>query len=82
MFTDIYPDAVKIGMVSSAPLIGTIAERLHFYGAKHIVVDPVMVATSGAKLLQDDAVQALTESCCHWLRCLPPTSRRLRSCPA
>ena len=61
VFTDIYPDAVKIGMVSSAPLIGTIAERLHFYGAKHIVVDPVMVATSGAKLLQDDAVQALTE---------------------
>ena len=48
-------------MVSSAPLIDTIAERLHFYGAKHIVVDPVMVATSGAKLLQDDAVQALTE---------------------
>ena len=61
VFTDIYPDAVKIGMVSSAPLIDTIAERLHFYGAKHIVVDPVMVATSGAKLLQDDAVQALTE---------------------
>ena len=60
VFTDIYPDAVKIGMVSSAPLIDTIAERLHFYGAKHIVVDPVMVATSGAKLLQDDAVQALT----------------------
>ena len=61
VFEDIRPDAVKIGMVSSAPLIDTIAERLHFYGAKHIVVDPVMVATSGAKLLQDDAVQALTE---------------------
>ena len=59
VFTDIYPDAVKIGMVSSAPLIDTIAERLHFYGAKHIVVDPVMVATSGAKLLQDDAVQVV-----------------------
>ena len=60
VFTDIYPDAVKIGMVSSAGLIDTIAERLQFYGARHIVVDPVMVATSGAKLLQDDAVQALT----------------------
>ena len=60
VFTDIYPDAVKIGMVSSAPLIDTIAERLHFYGAKHIVVDPVMVATSGAKLLRDDAIHALT----------------------
>ena len=59
VFTDIRPDAVKIGMVSSAGLIGTIAERLRFYGAAHIVVDPVMVATSGAKLLQDDAIGAL-----------------------
>ena len=61
VFTDIFPDAVKIGMVSSAELIGVIAEKLRQYGAKHIVVDPVMVATSGAKLLQDDAVGALTE---------------------
>ena len=61
IFTDIYPDAVKIGMVSSAELIGVIAEKLHSYDAKHIVVDPVMVATSGSKLLRDDAVQALTE---------------------
>ena len=60
IFTDIYPDAVKIGMVSSAELIGVIAEKLHTYGAKHIVVDPVMVATSGSKLLRDDAVDALT----------------------
>ena len=60
VFTDIYPDAVKIGMVSSAELIGVIAEKLHTYGAKHIVVDPVMVATSGSKLLRDDAVDALT----------------------
>ena len=48
VFTDIFPDAVKIGMVSSAALIETIAERLRFYEAKHIVVDPVMVATSGS----------------------------------
>ena len=61
VFTDIYPDAVKIGMVSSAPLIRTIAERLRFYEAKHIVVDPVMVATSGSRLQRDDAMQALTE---------------------
>ena len=60
VFTDIYPDAVKIGMVSSAALIGVIAEKLHQYGAKHIVVDPVMVATSGSKLLQDSAIQTLT----------------------
>ena len=57
VFTDIFPDAVKIGMVSSAALIETIAERLRFYEAKHIV----MVATSGSKLLRDDAITALTE---------------------
>lgn len=61
IFTDIYPDAVKIGMVSSGELIHTIASSLKQYHAKNIVVDPVMVATSGSKLLADDAVQALTE---------------------
>ena len=61
VFTDIFPDAVKIGMVSSAELIETIAAKLKEYGAKHIVVDPVMVATSGAKLLRDDAVTALCD---------------------
>ena len=61
VFDDIFPDAVKIGMVSSAELIETIAAKLKEYGAKHIVVDPVMVATSGAKLLRDDAVTALCE---------------------
>ena len=59
VFTDIYPDAVKIGMVSSAGLIELIAKKLRDYGAKHIVVDPVMVATSGAKLLRDDAIETL-----------------------
>ena len=59
VFTDIFPDAVKIGMVSSSGLIEVIAEKLRFYGARHIVVDPVMVATSGSRLLQADAVGAL-----------------------
>lgn len=59
VFTDIPPDAVKIGMVSSSELIKTIAEKLKFYGAKNIVVDPVMVATSGAKLIEDNAVETL-----------------------
>ena len=59
IFEDIFPDAIKIGMVSSAELIEIIAERLKFYGAKNIVVDPVMVATSGAKLIDDDAIQTL-----------------------
>ena len=57
VFTDIVPDAVKIGMVSSAALIAVIAEKLRQYGAERVVVDPVMVATSGAKLLRDDAIQ-------------------------
>ena len=59
IFTDIFPDAVKIGMVSSAELIAVIAAKLKEYKAKNIVVDPVMVATSGAKLLRSDAVEAL-----------------------
>ena len=61
VFTDIFPDAVKIGMVASADLIRTIAEKLREYGAHHIVVDPVMLATSGASLLQNGAVSALRE---------------------
>ena len=61
VFTDIFPDAVKIGMVSSSGLIAVIADKLRQYGAKHIVVDPVMVATSGAKLLRDDAIAVLEE---------------------
>ena len=61
IFTDIFPDAVKIGMVSSAELITVIADKLKAYGAKHVVVDPVMVATSGAKLLEDDAIDTLKE---------------------
>ncbi len=60
IFTDLRPDAVKIGMVSSAPLIEVIADRLTFYGAERIVVDPVMVATSGARLIAEDAVETLT----------------------
>ena len=59
VFEDIFPDAVKIGMVSSAELIKVIAERLNFYKAKNIVVDPVMVATSGASLIRTEAVSTL-----------------------
>lgn len=59
VFEDIFPDAVKIGMVSSTGLIELIAEKLKNYEAKNIVVDPVMVATSGARLIEEDAVEAL-----------------------
>ena len=61
VFEDIPPDAVKIGMVSSGALIDTIAEALTRWEAKNIVVDPVMVATSGSALLQTDAVKTLKE---------------------
>ena len=61
VFTDIFPDAVKIGMVSDQELIRVIADRLKRYDAKNIVVDPVMVATSGAKLISDDAIDVLKE---------------------
>ncbi|MDR3085176.1 MAG: bifunctional hydroxymethylpyrimidine kinase/phosphomethylpyrimidine kinase [Christensenellaceae bacterium] len=59
VFSDILPDAVKIGMVSSAGIIAAIAERLRHYGAEKVVLDPVMVSTSGNKLLLDDARGAL-----------------------
>jgi len=59
VFEDIRPDAVKIGMVASSDLIRVIADRLRHYEAKNIVVDPVMVATSGSALMKNDAVQTL-----------------------
>ena len=59
VFEDIPPDAVKIGMVASCGLIEKIAERLNFYQAKNIVVDPVMVATSGDRLISEEAVATL-----------------------
>ena len=61
VFDDIRPDAVKIGMVSSQGLIQVIADRLTAHKAENVVVDPVMVATSGARLLEEGAVEALKE---------------------
>ena len=60
VFEDIFPDAVKIGMVASSELIRVIADRLRYHKAKNVVVDPVMVATSGSSLMKNDAVQTLT----------------------
>lgn len=61
VFQDIFPDAVKIGMVSSDKLICMIADKLEQYAARRIVLDPVMVATSGSRLINEDAVSALKE---------------------
>lgn len=59
VFEDIFPDSVKIGMVSSAEVINIIASRLIYYNAKNVVVDPVMVATSGSRLINFDAISTL-----------------------
>lgn len=61
IFEDIVPDAIKIGMVSSQELICVIADRLTHYQAKNIVLDPVMVSTSGSVLLEKEAISTLKE---------------------
>lgn len=61
VFTDLRPDAVKIGMLPSAELMRAVAGKLREYGAVRIVVDPVMVATSGSRLMEEDAVQVMKE---------------------
>ena len=61
VFTDIRPDAVKIGMLPSAALMRAVAGKLREYGAERIVLDPVMVATSGSRLMEEDAVQVMKE---------------------
>ena len=61
IFRDIFPDAVKIGMVSNVELIRTIAAALKEYGAKNIVLDPVMVSTSGCRLIAEDAAKTLID---------------------
>lgn len=61
IFEDIFPDAVKIGMVSSSELIRVIADRLRYYKVTNIVVDPVMVATAGSSLIKTDAIQTMIQ---------------------
>ena len=61
IFTDIYPDAVKIGMVPDSALIKKTAEKLREYRVQKIVADPVMVATSGSRLIGEEAVDTLKE---------------------
>ena len=62
VFTDIKPDAIKIGLLSTRELIEVIADRLRFYNATPVVLDPVMVATSGARLIDEDAIESLTKT--------------------
>lgn len=62
VFEDIRPDAIKTGMIPTPELIETVAERLNFYKAKKIVCDPVMIATSGSRLMEEKAVEVLKNS--------------------
>lgn len=61
VFTDIFPNSIKIGMVSNKEIVCTIADKLKQYDAKNIVLDPVMVSTSGCKLISDDAIQSIKD---------------------
>lgn len=61
VFSDIYPDAVKIGMLANAQIVHAVTAGLAAYEARNIVVDPVMVATSGDGLAEDSTVAALDE---------------------
>ncbi|WP_271716065.1 bifunctional hydroxymethylpyrimidine kinase/phosphomethylpyrimidine kinase [Anaeromicropila herbilytica] len=61
IFTDIYPDAVKIGMVPSPDLIRAIADKLEYYHAKNIVIDPVMIATSGSRLIREETINIMKD---------------------
>ena len=72
VFTDIFPDAVKIGMVSNIEMIHAVAERLRHYKARSIVLDPVMAATSGGKLISDGAADALMRELMPLARIITP----------
>ena len=62
VFADIRPDAVKTGMVPNAALMETVADRLRYWNARNVVIDPVMVASSGADLMRSTAVKTLKET--------------------
>ena len=61
IFQDIYPDAVKIGMVPNSELVCVISEKLREYQVKNVVVDTVMVSTSGSRLMQQEACKVMKE---------------------
>ena len=72
IFSDIYPDAVKIGMLPSSESIKVTAQKLAQYNAKHIVLDPVMVSTSGTPLMKNDAVSVMKDELFHLAELITP----------
>lgn len=75
VFTDILPDAVKIGMVVSEEIIEVIAKKLDFYKAFHVVLDPVMIASSGKKLLSESAIKSLKKQLFPLVELITPNLR-------
>lgn len=69
---DIGADAIKIGMLHSSELIRAVKETLLKYNISNIVLDPVMVATSGDKLLQDEAIETLKDELIPYVRVITP----------
>lgn len=59
VFEDIPPMAVKIGMLCDAPIAATVAERLEYYRPQNLVLDPVMISTSGSRLLSEEAIEVI-----------------------
>lgn len=72
IFTDLEPDAVKIGMIGTKGIGEVILERLLHYKAKNIVIDPVMISTSGHSLLSEDAMKLLVEGLFKQARLVTP----------
>lgn len=72
IFEDIVPDAIKIGMVSNSGIIKSIAKKLLKYQCHNVVIDPVMISTSGSRLLDEEAVQALVEDLFPLARVITP----------
>lgn len=77
VFTDIRPNAVKIGMLANTDIIQVVAQRLRFYQAKNVVLDPVMIATSGAPLLDQNAVRSLIDELIPVVDLLTPNTAEL-----
>jgi len=72
VFTDIRPDSVKIGMAVNENIVCTMAEKLIFHNAKNIIIDPVLVSTSGKPLLQNTATAAFKERLLPLARLITP----------
>lgn len=59
ILSDIGADAIKIGMLHSTKVVNLVAEMIEKYGIRNVVIDPVMVSTSGHKLIEDDAIESI-----------------------